>query len=605
MLSDDDSVLEFLSDRLLAVSPVQFEHVRNLLDDHKGDLIGSFWKIAQDTGQKPARRFQAVSALATYDPENEHWQDKEFGEFVAGHLVSVLPSELLPWRNALRPVKEHLSTPLAAIYRDDNQGEQIRSFATDTLADYLSDDTEGLFNLLADAEQQQFPALFGKLTAHQKRAIELGNAEVTKAPPQDASEDDKETLAMRQANAAVMLMRMNAPDQVWPLLKHSPDPRARSYFIHWLAPLDGDPKTIIARYQQETDVTIKRALLLSLGEFDESQLAESERTSLIETLLNVYRSDPDAGLHAAAEWLLRQWKQGGQISAIDTELRQTEPQLKSTKDDKRQWYVNGQGQTFVILDAGEFQMGSPDSEADRNANELLHRRRIGRRLAISTKEVTKHQYLEFQKDFSHSQFYRYPEPNCPIGGVLWYEAAGYCNWLSEQEGIPKDQWVYKPNEQNKYGPGMKAKENFWELSGYRLPTESEWEFACRAGSVTSRYYGQSEILLPQYAWHVSNSKDLTWPVANLKPNDFGLFDMQGNVREWCYDAYRRYRVASKQATDDVPGTEELSDTVSRLLRGGSFALSSSVRSAYRSWDLPAGRYFHSGFRPARTYPLSP
>ena len=175
MLSDDDSVLEFLSDRLLAVSPVQFEHVRNLLDDHKGDLNDGYWKVAQDTGQDPARRFQAVSALATYDPENEHWQDKEFGEFVAGHLVSVLPSELLPWRNALRPVKEHLSTPLATIYRDDNKGEQIRSFATDTLADYLSDDTEGLFNLLADAEQQQFPALFGKLTAHQKRAIELGN----------------------------------------------------------------------------------------------------------------------------------------------------------------------------------------------------------------------------------------------------------------------------------------------------------------------------------------------------------------------------------------------------------------------------------------------
>ncbi len=77
------------------------------------------------------------------------------------------------------------------------------------------------------------------------RAIALGNAEVAKTLCTDASEDDKEALAMRQANAAVMLLRMDAAEQVWPLLKHSPDPRVRSYIIHWLSPRGGDPKTII------------------------------------------------------------------------------------------------------------------------------------------------------------------------------------------------------------------------------------------------------------------------------------------------------------------------------------------------------------------------
>ncbi|MCH7685359.1 MAG: serine/threonine-protein kinase, partial [Planctomycetes bacterium] len=90
MLSDDDSVLGFLKDRLLSVSPVQFASVRDLLDDHTGDLIGDYWTLAEDAQQDPARRFQAACALASYDPKNESWHDKEFGEFIANHLVNVL-----------------------------------------------------------------------------------------------------------------------------------------------------------------------------------------------------------------------------------------------------------------------------------------------------------------------------------------------------------------------------------------------------------------------------------------------------------------------------------------------------------------------------------
>ena len=115
-----------------------------------------------------------------------------------------------------------------------------------------------------------------------------------------------------------MLLRMDAAKNVWSLLKHSPDPRVRSYIIHWLSPRDGDVNTIITRYEKETDVTIKRALLLCLGEFE---LVETHKQPLIETLLNVYRNDPDAGLHAAAEWLLRQWKQGEQLAAIDEKFK--------------------------------------------------------------------------------------------------------------------------------------------------------------------------------------------------------------------------------------------------------------------------------------------
>ncbi len=73
------------------------------------------------------------------------------------------------------------------------------------------------------------------------------------------------------------------------------------------------------------------------------------------------------------------------------------------------------------------------------------------------------------------------------------------------------------------------KENYLSLTGYRLPTEAEMEYACRAGAVTSRYYGETEELLAKYGWYLQNSKERTWPVGSKKPNDLGLFDMHGNV----------------------------------------------------------------------------
>ena len=187
--------------------------------------------------------------------------------------------------------------------------------------------------------------------------------------------------------------------------------------------------------------------------------------------------------------------------------------------------------------------------------------------------------------------------------MTWYEAAQYCNWLSKQEGISDEQWCYEPNEKGEYGPGMKAKDNYLELSGYRLPTEAEWEFACRAGTVTSRYYGLSDTLLGQYARYQANGQDQTWPVGRLKPNDFGLFDMLGNVWGWCDVPYTDYVANPREVSEDLGSTEPVTDAGFRVLRGGAFHNQPElVRSAYRFYIQPTVRSDDFGFRPARTYP---
>jgi hypothetical protein len=308
--------------------------------------------------------------------------------------------------------------------------------------------------------------------------------------------------------------------------------------------------------------------------------------------------------------VLRQWKQGEQIAKIDNELGQTEEQPPVAADNPRQWYINGHGQTFVILDVSEFQMGSPESEAWRQKNERLHRRRIGRRFAISTKEVTKAQWRGFpiagvvwSANEKLVEYYSRTEDS-PMCGMTWYEAAWYCNWLSEQEGISEDQWCYELSPEKTYGPGMRAKANFLDLRGYRLPTEAEWEYACRAGTRTSRYYGQSETLLRHYAWYQHNSENHTWPVASLKPNDFGLFDMYGNVMEWCYNTPEPLPSSFDKAFEDAPATDALSDSAGRIIRGGAFghAPHDVARSAGRPAVQPGYRSTGNGFRVVRTYP---
>jgi eukaryotic-like serine/threonine-protein kinase len=528
-------------------------------------------------------------------------------------LVSVNPVFLGSWSEEFRPVKARLLGPLSDVFREQQPERTAeRTLATNLLADYAADQPQVLADLVMDADEKQFAIIFTKLKERGEDGLSLLQGEVDKNPLPDGPEDAKEKLAKRQANAAVALLKMDQPARVWPLLKHSPDPRARTYLIHILAPLGADAMTVVRRLDKEADISIRRALILCLGEFDTTQLPAAERKPLIAKLLDLFRNEPDSGLHGAVEWLLRQkgWEQGDKLLEIDTQLQVDDKQLQVRQaTDTRQWYVNTQGQTFVILHADKpFRMGAPDWKPDRNLLEPPHEQRIGRRIAIAAKEVTKAQFRHFQQANLDVRKFDNIEPysrtdDSPQVAVDWYDAARYCNWLSKNEGIPKQQWCYEPNAQDEFAGGMKPAADYLQRSGYRLPTKAEWEYACRSDSQTSRYYGLSVKLLPKYAWFLDNSDNRAWPVGMQKPNDFGLFDMLGNAYEWCDDPYTSHAPPVASVSDDSGTITDVQDKVIRTLRGGSFVnLASYVRSASRDGSTPSFRAVAFGFRAARTYP---
>ena len=256
-------------------------------------------------------------------------------------------------------------------------------------------------------------------------------------------------------------------------------------------------------------------------------------------------------------------------------------------------------------------MGSPTGEADRDSDEKQHWRQIGRRYAIGTKSVTVAEFklfLKAHREVKHLYTEKYsPDRDGPIISVTWYEAAQYCRWLSEQEGFPEEEMIY-PNvaviEKSKDGlTPLRLPENHLKRKGYRLPTEAEWEYACRAGTQTSRYCGSSLELLPPYAWYINNSQGRTWPVGQKKPNDLGLFDINGNVWNWCQNPWADYPASTTGPVEDKECIKDVlyDNTKGRALRGASFRSHvSDVRASYRNDARPAERSDAIGFRVART-----
>jgi serine/threonine protein kinase/formylglycine-generating enzyme required for sulfatase activity len=886
LLPVDSEQVEYLYGRLLKGDPHEVMVIREGLLAYKADLTERLWTLLEDPKNDQDQRFRASCALSVFSPDDARWAKASGG--VAETLVNQEPLVIAQWTAALKGAGRWLIPPFADFLVDENRSVSAKGLIAKVYGTYATDT----------------PDAYARL---KKRLVE--------ASEPNASMEAKIALAKKRASIGIALFLMGKGEEFWPLMKHSSDPTSRSYLMEWLGASGVDPKFLIARLKEEKEVSVKRAILLSLGEFGLDRLSLAERRNHLPWLLQLYRDDPDPGIHGAAEWLLRQWGEAKMLRATDGKLaideqftaeqkeriakssknieeiekrlaatekafpvRQAEweqklreksasipaslvegliahfaldetkgnetanavagqpaalyqgtgnpvwtrgvvggawrlngdgtvtggkplnliadqafsygcwfqysdkdrmvlistrdrwfrgfdlcldethrlrlqiagadPKFPNSKsvppfcitvititrvdpalrpgwhhalvtydgtkkakgvrvfvdgeaqptrivDDRlvgtilgdgpvflgserggyrfrgvlddvriydrplsetearqlyesgvqvlarfpaedrdpqqrqlvadyyhkslqrlkewlaaerlsahelsrmvgiargRQWYVNSEGQTMaVVMKPGEFWMGEGPER---------HRRTIARSFAIATKEVTVDEFLRFRKE--HNALKEYAATgNCPVISVTWFEAAAYCNWLSEKEGIPKEQWCYEQSVTSKDDEGMKMADNYLRRTGYRLPMEEEWEYVCRAGGDTGFSFGESADLIGKYAWIYANSLSKSNPVGLLKPNDLGVFDMHGNAWEWCQDSYVEYR---KGGDGEVAINEDIREIFrgkSRVMRGGSsLGQASVVRSAYRLEVVPMTHFNLNGFRLARTF----
>ena len=225
--------------------------------------------------------------------------------------------------------------------------------------------------------------------------------------------------------------------------------------------------------------------------------------------------------------------------------------------------TNSIGMKLVCIPAGEFVMGSPSNEKESAINEgPQHKVRISKGFWMGIYEVTQAQYQAVMGTNTST----FKGDNLPVEEVSWNEAVEFCKKLNQKEG-----------------------------KTYRLPTEAEWEYACRAGSTTRFSFGDNDSGFGDYAWYTDNSGNRTHPVGQKKPNAFGLYDMHGNVWEWCNDwCNESYYSQSPEVDPQGPSSEE-----TRVLRGGSWKDNPrNCRSTSRSngWPYSAAYRSNVGFR---------
>jgi formylglycine-generating enzyme required for sulfatase activity len=252
-------------------------------------------------------------------------------------------------------------------------------------------------------------------------------------------------------------------------------------------------------------------------------------------------------------------------------------------------------------------MGSPESDQDRKEDETWHTRRIPRIFCIANKETTREQYRAFLSENPGLRRQVADAGAIPSGtpqtSVGWYEAAAYCNWLSRIERIPESEWCYERPAGRQYAEGMQLAEDWANRRGYRLATEPEWEYACRAKATTAWFFGSSKAYLGRYAVFDETTGDGPLPTGRRKPNDFGLFDMLGNAQEWCQDVYSPTPlVGASQSAAAPPNELTVRNSDQRVLRGGSYRdVPADMRCAARHKAHPYVRVETIGFRVARTF----
>jgi serine/threonine protein kinase/formylglycine-generating enzyme required for sulfatase activity len=329
---------------------------------------------------------------------------------------------------------------------------------------------------------------------------------------------------------AATLLHLGDSTAARDVLAYRPDPAERVAFIVDFASWRGDLSRLPALLRNSNDSALCSGLCAALGLIPPDQLDEAQLEGLKAAFGELYARAADAATHSAAGWALRRWS-----------VQPADPAPGESADTARPWFVNRHGMTLIAVSPGTFTEGDLQSDGSRPRPVTLIRP-----FFLGDREITLDQFRRFQADpdptiekpanWVPPETGVSPSGDCPVVAVNRDDALLFCNWLSRCEGR-RSCYRRVRAKQEASASGKPVEHDMWccdfDADGYRLPTEAEWEYACRAGTTTPWSFGEDDGLL---GWFGVCRQQHAAPVGTKLPNNWGLFDMHGNAREWCWDA---------------------------------------------------------------------
>ncbi len=634
LAATDKTQVEPLIQSLLSAHPDNVRMITDALRPYSKTISGELWAVLSDERGGPDERFRAALALANYDAESEKWF--LFAEFVVHRLVDSNPEQQPGLRQQLRPIRASLLPALETIFRQPEGTETKLLASASALADYIENDDLQVADLLVEATPKQYEIIWQRLagSADAKLAGFLKDL-MRQEPSGELDPEERRILGRRRAGAAITRVRQGARSAV-PVLDFTDDREAMTQFIHRLRSLGvaaADVTDIYDQFRNEKPTT-RYGLLMALGEFQLTEIPQQHRARLIADLTDCYARDPSSGIHSASGWLLRKWGQAEAVRLNDeipvaySSKRQwfnvvidsKVPEVTEESDEKDETSTESTDAdakpakllpakfslTFVVFQPGTFTFGSPPNEPARGSDEDLHEATITQPFAVLDREITFREMLACQQAGTLKYDYETVFPGygsnmqSPVMAVSWYDAVRFCRWLTTEAGMPESSQCYVdpaaidpakvPTDERGEAPRN------WPLdrskNGFRLPTEHEWEVAARGGTKTMYEFGGDMNLVEHYGWFVEPSQRLLHAPKTLRPSSRGLFDMHGNVWEWCADWY--IEDPSTGTAEDPIGPSE---GKYRVYRGGGWAQDrTKLRSADRRLHDPVTRGNDLGFR---------
>lgn len=410
----------------------------------------------------------------------------------------------------------------------------------------------------------------------------------------------------RRVRRLIALLYLGRHDVAWQMTTVSLDPRLETSLIQNLAASGFDGERLLEQISAEKNPNVQRNMLLALGNYSPFVLGSTKVEEIRRVLTQVHKHTEYGSVRSACRWTGDQF--GGLLDSADS-------RPVATFRDKS-WFVNSKGNEFVVL-PGPIQgfVGQSPFEWKKQPNEfsIQHRVVIPYSFAIATHEVTIQDFLpcfqewrqHFREELSADLNWAARSLDSPIGSLDYYDAARYCRWLGEKEGIPESEQCYP--EVEKIGPNMDLPDDFLTRKGYRLPTREEWEIGCSGGVNTRFYWGGDAAASDLFGWFQMNSSDQMHPVGKLMPNRLGLFDTQGNAYEWTATPEEPYPLYT--VSDSVLLNKHTNKVVADgrgVLKGGEFVSNPIEHSIGNRWGHPYKTTWPaSGFRLVRTVDAAP